>query len=304
MITLPMTSTSESTTTFASPYRISTITCNGSIGKDVKKVYLDKLFQCIPIVSMTEENVGFIYMIDREGKETKGTSPKKEKRVHAKKQKEEEMKKRRFDNAISGYFQTKAGYYPSVKIFKNGTIQMTGLKKIEDGELLNKQVFQVLQELVQNHPDIVENQGEMVCGEFFVRLINSDFSVPFHIRRKDLHQLLISDQYNNTSSFQPGTYPGVKLQYFWNPFFGKHDGRCHCTDKKKCFGKGNGTGEGECKKVTVSIFESGKILITGAINFAQIDHAYTYICKMLSTHQHTLQKSLPPLRSSTPILAT
>jgi len=295
MITLPsMTSTQQETTSFATPYRVSTITCNGSIGKNVAEVYLDKLFQHIPIVSTEENTPGFIYMVDREGKETKGISPKKEKRAHSKKNKEDESKKRRFDNAISGYFQTKQGYYPSVKIFKNGTIQMTGLKQIEDGMLLHTQVFEVVKQLIQEFPDTVKNT-DLECCEFYVRLINSDFSVPFHIRRKDLHQLLISDHYNNISSFQPGTYPGVKLQYFWNPSFGKQDGRCHCTEKK-CFGKGDGTGEGQCKKVTVSIFESGKILITGAINFEQVNQAYEYICKILQGHQPTLQKCLPPTR--------
>jgi TATA-box binding protein (TBP) (component of TFIID and TFIIIB) len=279
----------HTSTPFATPYRVSTITCNGSIGKNVKEVFLDTLFQHIPMVPMDSDEIGFIYMIDREGKETKGVSPRKEKRVHVKKNKEEDAtKKRRFDNAISGYFQTKRGYYPSVKIFKNGTIQMTGVKKIEDGVELNKQVFKVMKDLIDCVPEIVK-ETVLECGEFHVRLINSDFSVPFHIRRKDLHQLLISDGYGNTSSFQPGTYPGVKLQYFWNPGMGKKDGRCYCSNKK-CFGKGDGTGEGECKKVTVSIFESGKILITGAINFEQINHAYEYICKILQTHQSTLQK--------------
>lgn len=282
---------SSSDTEFATPYRVSTITCNGSIGKKVEEVYLDTLFRDLDVIPMESDDVGFIYMIDREGKDTKGVSPKKEKRSHTKKNKTEEeevTKKRRFDNAISGYFQTQKGYYPSVKIFKNGTIQMTGLKKIEDGEVLNQQVFQVLESLIRKNPTIVKNPSSMECSDFYVRLINSDFAVPFHIRRKDLHHLLISDVYNNTSSFQPGTYPGVKLQYFWNPSMGKTNGICSC--KKKCFGKGNGSSEGECKKITISIFESGKILITGAINFAQINEAYHYICGVLQKHQHTLQK--------------
>lgn len=291
-----MTST-EITTSFATPYRVSTITCNGSIGKNVGQVYLDKLFQHIQVIPTESNEIGFIYMADRDGKEIKGISPKKQKRVHAKKNKDAEdgSKEKRFDNAISGYFQTRPGYSPSVKVFKNGTIQMTGLKKIEDGVILNKQVFAVLHDLIQAAPDIVEN-NDLECCDFYVRLINSDFSVPFHIRRKDLHQLLISDDYNNISSFQPGTYPGVKLQYSWNPGFGKSDGRCHCVNKKKCIGKGDGTGEGQCKKITVASFESGKILITGAVNFEQVNKAYSYICNILKENQKTLEKCVPPVR--------
>lgn len=276
--------------TFATPYRVSTITCNGSLGKHIGEVYLDKLFENIDIVD-SEDAIGFIYMVDKEGKNTKGVSPRKEKKTHAKKLKDEDInKKRRFDNAISGYFRTSQGYSPSVKIFKNGTIQMTGLKKIEDGQELHVRVFNVFSKLVEKTPEIVKN-NELKCSDFFVRLINSDFSVPFNVRRKDLHHLLISDEYNNTSSFQPGTYPGVKIQYCWNAEYNKNDGCCKCT--QKCFGKGNGSGDGQCKKITISVFESGKILITGAVTFEQIDRAYEYICFVLKKNQVLLQKVVP-----------
>jgi TATA-box binding protein (TBP) (component of TFIID and TFIIIB) len=46
----------------------------------------------------------------------------------------------------------------------------------------------------------------------------------------------------------------------------------------------------QCKKVTVSIFESGKILITGATNFEQINEAYDYICKVLKEHASIIRK--------------
>lgn len=274
---------------FATPYRVSTITCNGSIGKTVGEVYLDLLFQVIPIVELSAAENGFVYMIDKTGKEHKGVLPKKEKKSQKSTSTEEDYKKRRFDNAISGYFKLAESYYPSVKIFKNGTIQMTGVKTIEDGEKLNADVFKVIQTIVTKHPEIVKNNCIESC-DFYVRLINSDFSIPYNIRRKDLHQLLISDDYGNTSSFQPGTYPGVKLQYFWNSTVGNHTGKCSCS--QKCFGKGNGIGDGNCKKITVSIFESGKILITGAINFQQIDEAYKYITNILEQHRPTLQKAI------------
>lgn len=275
--------------TFATPYRVSTITCNGSLGKEIGEVYLDKLFENIKIVDAND--IGFIYIVDKEGKEMKGVSPKKEKKNHVKKSTDEDVnKKRRFDNAISGYFRIEEGYSPSVKIFKNGTIQMTGLKKIEHGKKLHETVFKVFSELVEKEPEIVTN-NELKCSDFVIRLINSDFSVPFHIRRKDLHQLLISDKYNNTSSFQPGTYPGVKIQYCWNSEYDKNDGCCKCS--QKCFGKGNGNGDGQCKKITVSVFESGKILITGAVTFEQIDKAYEYIGFVLQKNQSILEKIVP-----------
>lgn len=264
------------------PYRVSTITCNGSIGTSVD---LTTFYGILPLISPNETS-GFIYVMDRHGKDSKGISPRK-KSIKAKPVEQE----RRFDNAISTYFKMSEGYTPSVKIFKNGTIQMTGLKTIEDGEEIHKMVYDVIESLYKDHKDIFEKEPSFQSDRFFIRLINSDFSVPYLIRRKDLHRLLISDKYQNSCSFQPEKYPGVKLQYFWNPVIGKGNGVCHCTEAK-CFGKGNGCGHGQCKKVTISMFESGKILITGAVNFEQINDAYSYITTILKDNYNTIHKPI------------
>jgi len=280
--------TISATTTATAPthYRVSTITCNGSIGSAVD---LTNLYNKIPVIELgSDVTEGFIYVIDRNGKETMGVNPKK-KRVVKKKEGDEEVKYRRFDNAISTYFKLRPDYYPSVKIFKNGTIQMTGIKTIEDGEALHRFVYDTFHKIYLEHPEIFVKEVSYSSENFFVRMINSDFSVPYLIRRKDLHHTLISDKYQNSCSFQPGTYPGVKLQYFWNPVIGRNNGQCICTEAK-CFGKGNGNGHGECKKVTVSIFESGKILITGATNFEQINEAYGYITRILEENYSVIRK--------------
>lgn len=269
----------------ATPYRVSTITCNGSIGTAVD---LTNLYEQMSVIHYGDEENGFIYVMDRNGKEHKGFNPRKKVNTHKKKD-TEEVKYRRFDNAISTYYKIRPDYYPSVKIFKNGTIQMTGVKTISDGEFLHDHVFRTINKVYETSADIFTTKPTFHTDNFYVRMINSDFSVPYLIRRKDLHHLLISEKYQNSCSFQPGTYPGVKLQYFWNPVIGHGDGICKCTESK-CFSKGNGNGHGQCKKVTISIFESGKILITGATNFEQINEAYGYITKILTANYNTICK--------------
>ena len=128
-------------------------------------------------------------------------------------------------------------------------------------------------------------------------MINTDFKSftdntmqhKFLIRRKILHKILINDVYNNKCSFEPGRYHGVKLEYFWNSNKEKLDGICNCS--KHCFGKGSGKGENNCKKITIAIFESGSVLITGGISFEQIDEAYKYITNILNVHKSEIQKS-------------
>ena len=131
-------------------------------------------------------------------------------------------------------------------------------------------------------------------------MINTDFKIytdkelveRFSIRRKELHNTLIGNHYNNKSSFQPGVYQGVKLEYFWNKQNKNKNGICQCS--ANCFGKSSGDGDGNCKKVTIAIFESGSILITGGVTFEQVTDAYNYICKVISENQIAVKKQIMP----------
>ena len=54
-------------------------------------------------------------------------------------------------------------------------------------------------------------------------MINTDFKIfkdiehtsNFSIKRRTLHTILIND-YNMIARFDPSTYPGVKIEYWWN----------------------------------------------------------------------------------------
>jgi hypothetical protein len=130
-------------------------------------------------------------------------------------------------------------------------------------------------------------------------MINTDFKIynnelcseRFSIKRKELHNILIGQKYNNKSSFQPGIYQGVKLEYFWNTTNIEKNGICACTNN--CFGKNTGDGNGNCKKVTVAVFESGSILITGGVTFQQVDDAYNYICNVIKENLVSIHKQTP-----------
>jgi TATA-box binding protein (TBP) (component of TFIID and TFIIIB) len=202
--------------------------------------------------------------------------------------------KKSFDNQVTVIYRMGDKYCPNIKVFRNGNIQMTGIRVVEDGERV---VHLIASEIRRIHASgvtaIVEDIDALHPHDFKVRMINSNFSIPYLVRRKDLHRLLISSEYNNNCIFQGTTYPGVKLYFYWNTLHGVHqDGICSCT--LPCFGKGTGHGDGECKKVTVAIFESGNVLITGANTQQQINDAYGYITAVLVKHVNTLRKVLPP----------
>ena len=255
-------------------YRVSTITCNASITTTIDLV---KLYEHIQLGNDSE----FVWV--ENGLKKRGVYPKKKKEPAT-------TKKKCFDNQITVIYKFANEYYPNIKIFRNGNIQMTGIRTEQDGQQIVKIITEQIKNIADTTcPEMVGSKDDVKCDNFIIRMINSDFGVPFKIRRKNLHQLLISNKYGNTCSFQPLTYPGVKLQYYWNIKQENNNGICKCSEP--CYGKGSGDGNGNCKKVTIAIFDSGKILITGANSFAQVNKAYEFICKVIMENQDELKKT-------------
>lgn len=278
-----------------SPYRVSTITCNADIGKDIN-IDLGILFDNINI---KEDGFVWIQHLKDNNEIVRGINPKKKR-----KPKHSSNKKNRFDNQITTIYKMSPDYYPNIKIFKNGNIQMTGIRDISHPKIIINVLIDNIKMIYNNDKKIIiTNYNDinpierLIYSNFKVRMINSDFKVykdlemsdRFNIKRKELHNILISHKYQNKSSFQPGVYQGVKLEYYWNENNKEYNGICKCS--VNCFGKNSGTGNGNCKKVTVAIFESGSILITGGITFQQIDDAYNYICNIINENKNTIKKN-------------
>jgi TATA-box binding protein (TBP) (component of TFIID and TFIIIB) len=70
----------------------------------------------------------------------------------------------------------------------------------------------------------------------------------------------------------------------------KYKGACYCDGH--CIGKGNGEGETECKKVTISAFQSGSIIITGANTTRQIYESYHFINNVINRNIGTIKKNI------------
>lgn len=328
-----MASTMESSLTPAlttpltpTPYRVSTITFNGDLNVYLRGPIFFKYAQIVQDL----ESAGFVWMECwfNGNQQTIGVFPKKRptpkgKRGTGSKKKNTDQppehsqppeatqplaaseqnaseektnapqkpKHKSFDNQISMYYRFRTGYIPHIKLFKNGNVHMTGLRTIEDGMFLLQVLHDDVARVFRIDPEVLQDQNiqALKITRPIVRLINSDFHIPFKIRRKELHQLLILPPYNTICSFQPGTYPGVKLEYYWNAAHETQDGCCRCA--QPCFQKKVGI----CKKVTVAIFDSGSVLITGATSIAQVNDAYTFICGVIMNHVSYLKKNIPIL---------
>jgi TATA-box binding protein (TBP) (component of TFIID and TFIIIB) len=289
---------------YFTPYRVSTITCNADIGPNIN-LDLAILFSNIEINEIDNSFIWIQYLKD-DAENSRGVYPKRRRRTKPSVANTSTTvtKKSRFDNQITVIFKFSSDYMPNVKIFKNGNIQLTGIKNIEDPAVIGNKIIEnviriyntVDKHLLLTDYNDVNPISRLVYENFKIRMINTDFKIyqdiehinRFNIKRKELHNILISQKYNNKSSFQPGIYQGVKLEYFWNTIHPNKNGICTCTNN--CFGKSTGSGNGNCKKVTVAIFESGSILITGGITFEQVDDAYEYICGVIKENKITIKK--------------
>jgi len=282
------------TEVYFTPYKVSTITCNADIGENIN-LNLSILFDNITIIENSDNNFIWIQYLKEGLDKNRGVNPKKKRNT-----KKNKTKKNRFDNQITVIYRINDKYRPNIKIFKNGNIQITGIRIDKEAHPIIEKIINEIKSIYVNNNDILINSNinNLSFINFIIRMINTDFKVyinkefteKYLIRRKVLHLLLISDLYDNKCSFQPGIYHGVKLEFFWNATKQYNDGICNCANH--CFGKSNGKSINNCKKITIAIFESGSILITGGISFEQINDAYNYICNILIKHEKEIRKNI------------
>jgi len=166
----------------------------------------------------------------------------------------------------------------NMKIFNNGRIQMTGIKKETQGynaiELLIREINQLSEIQKMN---IFETTDIHQIESIETVLINSDFDIYSEVNREMLHRLIVD--YGYYSSYEPCTYPGVNIKYYYNPIKNNF-GICSCD--QPCNGKGK---ENTCKKITIAVFKSGKIIITGGRNKQNIQSAYKFITEFINENK-------------------
>jgi TATA-box binding protein (TBP) (component of TFIID and TFIIIB) len=275
------------TTLRPTPYKVSTITATASFSCE----HIDALtlFGSVCIELDTTKN-GFSFV---EYGEKKGALHMKgfHKKLLVTRRRRKETK--RFDNQVTVLIRICTNFdgqllpvieNTNMKVFRNGNIQMTGLKTIDQG---HRAMDFMVNHIRNSEMVITHDISKLSVQQYEIRLINSDFSVGFDIKRDKLHKI-IQEQYECFSTYEPCIYPGVKIQYNFNKLYTNTDGVCHCT--KKCIGKGNALGDGQCKKITIAVFQSGCIIITGARSHEQVDAAYKYVCDIIEKHLDTVKK--------------
>ena len=167
----------------------------------------------------------------------------------------------------------------NVKLFANGGIQMTGVTS----ETFAHDAITWLLSLIQSLP-VNPFTNPASIQRFSVQLINTDYALNKFINQDALHKILINE-YNLFSMLEKTIYQGVNTKFFFNA---RNPGVGICQCKQFCKGQGTGEGEGECKRITMSIFRTGRIIITGARQIRQIEAAYDFLNGVYDKHHATV----------------
>ena len=175
----------------------------------------------------------------------------------------------------------------NIKLFKNGGFQMTGISS----EAMARAALTRLIEMNRDRGIWATDGPEPHIQRFDTCMINSDYSIDKAIRRDRLYRVLVED-YGLWSTYEPTIYQGVNTKFFWNKArtAGTPPGICVCPIP--CEGDGSGYAVGQCKKITIAPFRTGKIIITGAKHLEQLDDAYQFMNDVFRTHtDHVLREA-------------
>jgi TATA-box binding protein (TBP) (component of TFIID and TFIIIB) len=201
--------------------------------------------------------------------------------------------KKRFFNQASLVFRlelsqdTKTFKETNIKLFKNGGFQMTGISSAEMARA-------ALTQMIALNKDRGIWSTEPYIKSFDVCMMNSDYNVGKAIRRDRLYRILV-EKFGLQSSFEPMRYQGVNTKFFWNSARPPTAPPGICPCPVPCNGEADGSAIGKCKKITISPFRTGSIIITGAKEPKQLMDAYEFMNSVLSDHADLVLRDEPVL---------
>ena len=160
----------------------------------------------------------------------------------------------------------------NLKLFKNGSFQMSGCKTIKGINIVFNKLIYKLKEIKAkkmedgkiNEINFIDEPDKITVKDFKIDMINSNYQVNMQIDRDKLYNLLLKKKIK--SSYEPCIRACVIIKY---------------TPIKENPAQ---------KEVSIFIFQKGNIIITGARSRSQIISAYNYMNDILLTHTDEIIK--------------
>jgi TATA-box binding protein (TBP) (component of TFIID and TFIIIB) len=159
----------------------------------------------------------------------------------------------------------------NLKLFKNGSVQMSGCKSLKNINIVLNKLLIKLKEIKARIEDnkIIEkkfvDKADLLCiNSFKIDMINSNYKVNMQIDRSKLFSLLLKKKIK--ASFEPCIRACVIIKQ---------------TPE---------VDNDEQKEISIFVFQKGNIIITGARRKSHILSAYKYINNILVTHSDDISK--------------
>lgn len=169
--------------------------------------------------------------------------------------------------------------YINIKVFKNGSLQMTGCKDMDDFNNVANTLIQILKrgrdiknkKGITTHIDFIDAPDKIGIFDTKIRMINSNFKLDYKVDRKKLAKLLKKNHGKYTKDKEIGF---VEFKY-------KPNGGHSCVNIKYK--------HDDTSKPSIFVFQTGAIIITGAKNLHHIIKAYEYIQKILAKYLNLIK---------------
>lgn len=231
-------------------YRISTMTCIYSFGVELNEYSLYEVAPQIlkeSVMNYEEEKSNFkIIGMECFDKPIVGEQIEK---------KRGKLSKRKFRNQLTMIIWSReAEKHIKVKLFRTGRAQMTGVRSEKNGQ----DCIHFIRSILNRYAEHLNIKDEVVWmkDNWRIAMMNGDLDLKMTISREFLHSILCP-KYGITSNLDADTYPGVIMK--------------HVVDTKQ---------------ITISVFSSGKVIITGANARSQIEFCSKlvhFLCSQLTS---------------------
>ena len=159
----------------------------------------------------------------------------------------------------------------NIKLFKNGSIQMSGCKSVKNINIvLNKLIYKlkeikaIMDDGKLNIIEFIDEPDKISVLNFKIDMINSNYKVNMQIDRDKLYNLLLKKKIK--SSYEPCIRACVIIKF------------TPCEQNS------------EFKEVSIFVFQKGNIIITGARSRSHIISSYEYMNNILLTHTDEIIK--------------
>jgi TATA-box binding protein (TBP) (component of TFIID and TFIIIB) len=184
------------------------------------------------------------------------------------KKKNKKKKSDNFYNSITLEISPSENKYINFKIFRNGGVQVAGCKNITEANIAINALIRRLSEKIgikceesDKLVDIEFIENPIEINKLKINLINVNFKIDYNINREIFYNILLSQSIE--CYYEKCKHAGVCIKF---------------------------TPIDKVKPVSIFIFESGSIVITGSKNEKHIIESYNYIINLINQHKKKIQK--------------